>query len=105
MLTPFHTNILSTVLQRPVQTMILQFAAEGKERMSIAYRVYILRSWCEENADDRQATTRRYSLEDAQTHRRRGFAELQALIDFLSAEDACLVRQSEQARGSKGEEQ
>ena len=52
-----------------------------------SYRVYILRSWLEGGGPSGEPPIRRYSLEDPQTRRRRGFADLQALIDFLAAEE------------------
>ena len=50
-----------------------------------SYRVYILRSWVE--GGEEGPPVRRYSLEDPQTRRRRGFADLQTLLGFLRAEE------------------
>lgn len=58
---------------------------EPRESQS-SYRVYVLRSWVE--SGENGPPVRRYSLEDPQTRRRRGFADLQALVSFLRAEEA-----------------
>ncbi len=52
-----------------------------------SYRVYVLRSWFEGGGSPGEPPVRRYSLEDPQTRQRRGFADLQALIRFLAAEE------------------
>jgi len=48
------------------------------------YRVYILRTWQEE-AVPSGASVWRFSLEDPQTRQRRGFADLESLMNFLAA--------------------
>lgn len=54
------------------------------------YQAYLLRLWCEESRDDASAVAWRFSLEDTQTGARRGFADFEALVIFLSGliEDA-----------------
>lgn len=55
-----------------------------------AYRAYLLRLWCEQGRSDVSAVVWRFSLEDTQTGARRGFADFEALVIFLSGlvEDA-----------------
>ena len=57
-----------------------------------SYRVYILRSWVE--GGEEGPPVRRYSLEDPQTRRRRGFADLAALTSFLEADTEMTSRQN-----------
>jgi hypothetical protein len=47
------------------------------------YRSYLLTVWEERNADPDLPVTWRFSLEDARTGRRRGFADLEALLAAL----------------------
>jgi hypothetical protein len=49
------------------------------------YRSYLLRFW-EERGDEPAAPVWRFSLEDPQTTRRQGFANLAALTQWLQAE-------------------
>jgi hypothetical protein len=48
------------------------------------YRAYLLRLWCEQGRSDASAVAWRFSLEDTQTGARRGFADFEALVIFLS---------------------
>jgi hypothetical protein len=48
------------------------------------YRAYLLRLWCEQGRGDDPAAAWRFSLEDAQTGARRGFADFETLVIFLS---------------------
>jgi hypothetical protein len=50
------------------------------------YRTYLLTFWEERNGDPAESAVWRYSLEDPRTGRRRGFADLQALIAALEQE-------------------
>jgi hypothetical protein len=47
------------------------------------YHVYILRFWQEPGDGQEQPVTRRFVIEDPKTGQRRGFTELNALVDFL----------------------
>jgi hypothetical protein len=46
--------------------------------------VYLLRIW-EERADDPDGAVYRFSLEEARSHERYGFSDLERLIAFLNA--------------------
>ncbi len=59
----------------------------------LSYRVYILRSWQEADPRPGAQAVWRFSLEDPQTRRRRGFADLAALVSFLEAETEAAPRQ------------
>jgi hypothetical protein len=50
------------------------------------YRVYLLRLWEERGQRSNNTGAWRFSLEDPHTGERRGFANLEALIDSLRAE-------------------
>jgi hypothetical protein len=50
------------------------------------YRVYILRSWQEAKALSKEESVWRFSLEDPNTHQRRGFPNLEMLVAFLENE-------------------
>jgi hypothetical protein len=52
------------------------------------YRSYLLTIWEERKASPDLAVTWRFSLEDARTGRRRGFAGLEALVAALQQEMA-----------------
>ena len=54
----------------------------------VPYRVYVLRSWRERGAPDGAPAVWRFSLEDPHTGRRRGFADLEALMAALAQEMA-----------------
>jgi hypothetical protein len=47
------------------------------------YRSYLLTFWEERSQDPAAPTVWRFSLQDPRTDRRRGFASLEALLDFL----------------------
>ena len=47
------------------------------------YRTYLLTFWEERNGDPTESTVWRFSLEDPRTGQRRGFADLEALMDAL----------------------
>ena len=51
-----------------------------------AYRVYVLRSWQETVSAQGKPAVWRFSLEDPTTRQQRGFADLAALMHFLSVE-------------------
>jgi hypothetical protein len=50
------------------------------------YRVYLLRFWEEGRRDPKLPGPWRFSLEDPRTGQRRGFADLEALVDLLRQE-------------------
>jgi hypothetical protein len=50
------------------------------------YRAYLLRFWEERRERPGQRGAWRFSLEDPHSGRRRGFANLKALVDFLQQE-------------------
>ncbi len=50
------------------------------------YHAYLLRCWAERGQDGTGAVHWRCSLEDPHTGERRGFADLAALLAFLTAE-------------------
>ena len=50
------------------------------------YRAYLLRFWEEPRDDPALRGTWRFSLEDPTTRQQRGFADLAALMHFLSVE-------------------
>ena len=50
------------------------------------YRAYLLRFWEEGRGRPELPGTWRFSLEDPRTGRRRGFADLEALVGFLRQE-------------------
>ncbi len=52
------------------------------------YRSYLLTVWEERTHDAKSPVTWRFSLEDARTGRRRGFADLEALVAALEQEMA-----------------
>jgi hypothetical protein len=52
----------------------------------LPYRVYVLRSWQERGPTSGTPAVWRFSLEDATTRQRRGFENLEALMNFLVAE-------------------
>ena len=52
------------------------------------YRSYVLTVWEERNVDPNSPGSWRFSLEDARTGRRRGFAGLEALVAALQQEMA-----------------
>jgi hypothetical protein len=59
------------------------------------YRSYLLTVWEERNVDPSSPGAWRFSLEDARTGRRRGFAGLEALVAALQqemAEDQAIER-------------
>lgn len=58
-----------------------------------SYRVYVLRTWCEVRPSAGLPFDRRYSLEDTATRERRGFADLTALVRFLTSEAETRSRQ------------
>jgi hypothetical protein len=53
----------------------------------LSYRVFLLRFWQERPATEGPAVWR-FSVEDPVTRQRRGFADLQALTQFLASEIA-----------------
>jgi hypothetical protein len=57
-----------------------------KTEESINYRSYILRLWQETGAPSQEWGVWRFSLEDPDTHQRRGFACLELLAAFLQNE-------------------
>jgi hypothetical protein len=68
--------------------------AEGDTRavkaIYVRYQAYLLRLW-----QERPQTPWRASLQDAVTGKRRGFADLQSLFDFLAA---CAKEATQQSR-------
>jgi hypothetical protein len=52
------------------------------------YRSYLLTVWEERNVDPDLPVTWRFSIEDARTGRRRGFAGMEALVAALQQEIA-----------------
>jgi hypothetical protein len=50
------------------------------------YRAYLLRLWEESRENPRLPGTWRFSLEDPHTGERQGFADLEALVEFLQHE-------------------
>lgn len=69
------------------------------------YRSYLLTVWQERNVDPSSPGAWRFSLEDARTGRRRGFAGLEALVAALQdmTEDRATERGPE-ARPAAGDE-
>jgi hypothetical protein len=67
--------------------------AEGDTRsvkaIYVRYQAYLLRLW-----QERPQTPWRASLQDAATGKRRGFADLQSLFDFLAARTKEATQQS-----------
>jgi hypothetical protein len=59
---------------------------KNKSQESIPYRSYILRLWQEAGAPSQEGGVWRFSLEDPNTHQRRGFACLELLTAFLQNE-------------------
>jgi hypothetical protein len=62
------------------------------------YRAYLLRFWREQREHPDLSSTWRFSLEDPQSGKRRGFANLEALTTFLrkaTSEPDPTVSQSE----------
>ncbi len=51
-------------------------------------RIYLLTMWQERSSRDDSEATWRFSLEDASTRHRRGFANLEALVAFLQEQMA-----------------
>jgi hypothetical protein len=56
-----------------------------------SYRVYVLRSWREGDPSSGTPAVWRFSLEDPVIRRRRGFADLEALMRYLALETDTLV--------------
>jgi hypothetical protein len=50
------------------------------------YRTFLVVSWQERNQDPDLPPVWRFSLEDTRTDQRRGFANLEALVDALKRE-------------------
>ncbi|MCI0397073.1 MAG: hypothetical protein L0332_00320 [Chloroflexi bacterium] len=50
------------------------------------YRAYLLRFWCDEGRGNDRPAAWRFSLEDAHTGARRGFADFEALVFFLAGQ-------------------
>ena len=67
-----------------------QTASRSPIYQAPAYRAYLLCLWCETVQDGRPPAAWRFSLQDTQTGARRGFADFEALVIFLSGllEDA-----------------
>jgi hypothetical protein len=62
-----------------------RFAMKSPEEQP-SYRVYVLRSWKEGYSSSGTPAVWRFSLEDPTTRQRRGFADLESLMNFLVAE-------------------
>jgi hypothetical protein len=50
------------------------------------YRSYLLRFWEARSRRPEKQATWRFSLEDPQTGKKRGFPDLEALVEFLQSE-------------------
>ncbi|MCB8969064.1 MAG: hypothetical protein H6665_00945 [Ardenticatenaceae bacterium] len=53
--------------------------------MTKPYHAFLLRCWQESTSNPNAASAWRFSLEDAHSRQRRGFASLEELITFLEA--------------------
>jgi hypothetical protein len=49
-----------------------------------SYRAYLLRIWLEDDQNLSSSPSWRFSLEDAHTHARQGFRDLDALLAYLN---------------------
>lgn len=62
-----------------------------------SYRAFLLRIWEERGGEGARSSAWRFSLEDPESGKRRGFADVQALTDFLQAELARNAAATEEA--------
>lgn len=60
------------------------------------YQVYLLRLWRERPASAERPAVWRFSLEDTRTGERRGFGDLEGLVDFLRVKLLSVESQSSQ---------